>query len=139
MQLMPSSTVVLLVPVFMLLWLCVGLGISFYASQGWRAWAARFAADSRPVGRCFRSPCTLCHPSRYERGAVHVVFSQAGVYLHVPNFFSRWFCRPLLIPWTKVDLLQSRFGLCIADFPDQLEVVLPSEAKHELARYYHPA
>jgi hypothetical protein len=125
--------------VFIALWILVSFLVS---RRGWCAFAARYPARNRPVGKAYASPFTHFGLLRSHYGwAVKVVLSDSGVYF-LPSLLFRAFHSPFLVPWASVKRVEKRNGflwpryrLDVEDPAGEIHVTLPSKAQDELLRY----
>jgi hypothetical protein len=129
--------------VFIAIWILVSFLIS---RAGWHAFAIRYPARRRPVGKAHASPFTSFGllRSRYS-WAIKVVLSDSGV-CFLPSLLFRAFHSPFLVPWASVKrvekrngFLRPRYHLDVEDPAGEIHVTLPSKVEHELLRYHKAA
>ena len=144
---MPSTQLQL--PWLLFPFLFVGLWVFASAQisrEGWRSFAERYPASSRPAGSAHNSPRTrfASFISRYGN-VVRVIFTADGVYFSV-LFLFRPFHSPFLVPWDSVKRIEKKRGflfdhyqLDIEDAAGEIHVTLPLSVEHDLFRYKNAA
>ena len=120
------------------LWLLVSLIVS---RRGWRSFAMRYPAPTRPAGNAYNSPSSTFGVSGHYRNVVRVVFAGAGVYFYV-TFMFRAFHPPFLVPWESVKCIErkkgffgSSYALEIEDAAGKVQLHLPRRIEPDLSRY----
>ena len=122
------------------MWILVNFIIS---RMGWRSFASRYPAPSRPPGRVYVSQSSwfgsifACY-----RNVVRVVFTDAGVYFYA-MFLFRAFHPPFLVPWASVRGVGKKDGffhrgyrLDIEDAAGKIHVLLPEKVADDLFGHY---
>jgi hypothetical protein len=127
----------------------VGLSLlisSNLSRTGWRSFASRYPARSRPSGTSYASPLSWFGSSGpVYRNVVRVIFTEAGISFRAAFSF-RAFHPPFLVPWASVRRIEKkdggwrkRYQLDIQDAVGEIHVLLPAKAEHDLFRYYRAA
>jgi hypothetical protein len=126
---------------FVGLWVFVLFVISHL---GWRSFALRYAAPTRPVAKAYNSPASNLNNNLLAsyRNVVRVVFTEAGIYFYV-LFLFRAFHPPFLVPWESVRRAKkvdgfwgSHYRIDIVDSAGEILVLLPTKVEHDLFRHY---
>jgi len=133
-------------PFFPLFFVGMWIFVNFVISQmGWRSFANRYPAQTRPTGSAYNSPSAWFGLLGSYRNVVRVIFTDAGVYFYV-LFLFRAFHPPFLVPWESVKRVEKldgffgrKYSLGIDDPAGKIRLRLPGKIEQDLIRYYRKA